>query len=122
MIKTILRRLAGKPLAPGWLVMGLGRKGGGLAPVRPAQPRPVVEFAEKRQCDPAQPKSLERIASEFDLRRFRCITLLRPADYQILFVEAPPVKGEEMKAALRWRGKDMLCYPVEEAELEMLWL
>jgi MSHA biogenesis protein MshI len=120
MIKSILRRLAGKPLAPGWLVMELDGKAVRLAHVRREQSGPVVEFAEKRQWDPAQPKSLERIASEFDLRRFRCITLLRPADYQILFVEAPPVKGEEMKAALRWRVKDMLDYPVEEAALEML--
>ena len=70
MIKSILRRLAGKPLSPGWLVMEFDGKAVRLAHVRRDQSRPVVEFAEKRQCDPAQPKSLERIASEFDLRRF----------------------------------------------------
>jgi len=117
---SILRRLGGKPLAQGWLVVELDGKTVRLAHVRHDGAKPVVEFAEKRQWNPDDPKSLERVARELGLKRFHCITLLRPADYQILFVEAPVVKAEEMKAALRWRIKDMLEYPVEQAAVEVL--
>jgi MSHA biogenesis protein MshI len=120
MSKSILQRVFGKTLERGWLVMELDGKAVRLAHVHRDEARPVVRFAEKRQWNPDEPKSLERIAREFGLSRFRCITLLRPSDYQILFVEAPAVKREEMKAALRWRIKDMLDYPVEDAAVEML--
>ena len=91
-----------------------------LAYVRPAGGRPAVEFAEERAWDARDPKSLERVAREFDAKRFRCTTLLKPADYQILLVEAPAVKREELKPALRWRVKDMLDYPVDNASIDAL--
>ena len=116
----MLQRLLGQGSAPGWLVIELDGKAVRFAHVRRDGTQPVVEFAEKRQLEPADPRSLERIAREFGLRRFRCITLLKPADYKILFVEAPAVKREEMKPALRWRIKEMLDYPVEEAALDLL--
>jgi Tfp pilus assembly PilM family ATPase len=108
------------PSAPGWLAVDLGKTRVRVAHVRPNGERPAVEFAEEREWDAADPKSLERVAREFDARRFRCTTLLKPADYQILFVEAPEVKREEMKPALRWRIKDMLDYAVEDATIDVL--
>jgi len=106
--------------APGWLAVDLGKTRVRVAHVRPGGERPEVEFAEEREWDAADPKSLERVAREFDARRFRCTTLLQPADYQILLVEAPAVTREELKPALRWRIKDMLEYPVEDATIDVL--
>jgi MSHA biogenesis protein MshI len=120
MIGSMLNRVFRPAAAPGWLAIELDGRSVRLAHVRRDQARPVVEFAEKRDWDPAEPKSLARVAREFDARRFRCLTLLKPADYQILFVDAPEVKREELKPALRWRIKDMLDYPVEEAALDLL--
>jgi MSHA biogenesis protein MshI len=80
----------------------------------------VVEFAEEREWDPAEPKSLERVAREFGVKRFRCTTLLKPREYHILLVEAPAVKPEELKAAVRWRIKDMLDYHVDDATIDVL--
>src|SRR5438874_9739904 len=91
-----------------------------LAYVRPAAGRPAVEFAEERAWDARDPKSFERVAREFGAKSFRCTTLLKPADYQILLVEAPAVKREELKPALRWRVKDMLDYPVDKASKDTI--
>ena len=44
---SILRRLGGKPLAQGWLVVELDGKTVRLAHVRHDGAKPVVEFAEK---------------------------------------------------------------------------
>ena len=120
MIGSLFKRAPGRAAAPGWLAIELGKTSVRLTHVRRDGTRPVVDFAEKRDWNPAEAKSLQRIAREFDAKHFRCTTLLEPAQYQILLVEAPAVKREEMKAALRWRIKDMLDYPVDDATVDML--
>src|SRR5438309_7860952 len=120
LIQGILPNLLPGRAAPGWLAVELGENTVRLAHVRPDGGRPAVEFAEEREWDAKDPKSLERVTREFGAKRFRCTTLLKPADYQILLVEAPAVKREELKPALRWRIKDMLDYHVDDATLDVL--
>jgi MSHA biogenesis protein MshI len=98
----------------------LGESTVSVAHVVPGGTEPKVEFAEARPWDPAEPKSLERVAREFGAKRFQCTTLLRPQEYHILLVEAPAVKPEELKAAVRWRIKDMLDYHVDDATIDVL--
>src|SRR5205823_4246459 len=52
--------------------------------------------------------------------RYRCTALLSQNDYQMLLIESPNVKREELKAAVRWRIKDMIDYQVDEATLDVL--
>jgi MSHA biogenesis protein MshI len=106
--------------APGWLAVELGESTVSVAHVVPSGAEPKVEFAEERPWDPAEPKSLERVAREFGAKRFQCTTLLRPQEYHILLVEAPAVKPDELKAAVRWRIKDMLDYHVDDATIDVL--
>ena len=106
--------------AAGWLVVDLDAASVSVAHVVPNDGQPVVEFAEERDWDPADPKSLERVAREFGVKRYQCTTLLKPAEYQILLVEAPAVKPTELKAAVRWRIKDMLDYHVDDAAIDVL--
>ena len=63
---------------------------------------------------------LERIAKERHFERYQCATLLRPGEYQIMLVEAPSVPAAELKSAIRWRVKEMLDYPVDNATLDVL--
>jgi len=46
-------------------------------------------------------------------------TLLDPADYQLLLVESPDVLPAELKAAVKWRLKDTIDFPVEEAVVDV---
>jgi MSHA biogenesis protein MshI len=64
--------------------------------------------------------ALERIAKENHFDRYQCATLLRPGEYQVVMVDAPSVPADELKSAVRWRIKDMLDYPVEDATLDVL--
>lgn len=117
----MLRRLfGGGATAPGWLAFEFRERTVGVAHVRPNGGRPEVLFAEEREWDPAEPKSLERVGREFDAHRFSCTTLLRPSEYQVLLVEAPVVKPDELKAAVRWRIKDLLDYHVDDATIDVL--
>lgn len=117
---SVLQRFFRRGAAPGWLVVGLEGSTVSLAHVVANGGMPAVEFAEAREWDPAEPKSLERVAREFGAKRFRCTTLLKPQEYNILLVEAPAVKPEELRAAVRWRVKDMLDYHVDDATIDVL--
>lgn len=44
--------------------------------------------------------------------------VLAPRDYQLLLMEAPAVEGDEVIPALRWKVKDLIDFPVEEAVLD----
>lgn len=63
---------------------------------------------------------LERLAKELGFDRFQCATLLGPAEYKLLLVEAPNVPRTELKTAIRWRIKDMLEYHVDDATVDVL--
>ena len=117
---SVLQRLFRRGPAPGWLVVELGEASVSCAHVTPREGRASVEFAEERTWDAAEPKSLERVAREFGAKRFQCTTLLRPDQYQILLVEAPAVRPDELKSAVRWRIKDMLDYHVDDATIDVL--
>ena len=120
MMPGMLGRLFKRGGSAGWLVVDLDAASVSVAHVVPNEGQPVVEFAEERDWDPADPKSLERVAREFGVKRFQCTTLLKPQEYQILLVEAPAVKPTELKAAVRWRIKDMLDYHVDDAAIDVL--
>lgn len=119
MIRKFFSSLGGAA-APGWLALETDGERVRLAHVVANGGEPVVEFAEEREWDPAEPRSLERVAKEFGVKRFRCTTLLKPQEYSILLVEAPAVKPEELRAAVRWRVKDMLDYHVDDATVDVL--
>ena len=114
------RRLSGVSAAPGWLAVDLDGPVARVAHVMPNGAQATVEFAEEREWDPAEPKSLERVAKEFGAKKYRCTTLLKPSEYNILLVETPAVKADELKAAVRWRIKDMLDYHVDDATIDVL--
>ena len=117
---SILQGLFNRGTAPGWLAVELGEGSVSVAHVVPDGGQPVVKFAEERAWDVADQKSLERVMREFGVKRYRCTTLLKPQEYNILLVEAPAVKPEELKSAVRWRIKDMLDYHVDDATIDVL--
>ncbi len=85
-----------------------------------AAPKPVIEsFGEALwQGDGA---SLVRAFKSFGVgKRARCAALLSSTDYQISVVEAPNVPAAEMKSAMRWRMKEIIDYPVEQAVYDLL--
>jgi MSHA biogenesis protein MshI len=66
-----------------------------------------------------QAQVIQRTVKEHRLGGCARTTLLEPADYQILLVEPPKVPPEELKAAIRWRIKDLLEYHVDDATVDV---
>lgn len=117
-----MRGLFGRRRArePGWLALSVQPDGLSFArAVRGADAKCRITQCGSRTLDDAV-KDLERVAKELDAERYQCLTLLSPADYQVLLVEAPNVPPAELKTAVRWRIKDMLDYHVEDATIDVL--
>jgi MSHA biogenesis protein MshI len=64
--------------------------------------------------------ALDKLRRENDVGKHQFATLLSPGEYQIVMVDAPNVPAEELKTAMRWRMKDVIDYPVEEAVVDVL--
>src|SRR5471032_2521734 len=110
-----------KKALPGWMAISNDTDAIRLAHIdRSAQGKPRVErwgIVKRGEKDGAQ---LQQAAEEYGLGRYRCATLLQPAEYQLLMVDAPNVPREELKAAIRWRVKDLLDYHIDDATMDVL--
>ena len=102
-----------------WLAMVLQRDGIAAASVRRDGDKPVVTLAS---FFPGQPgaDALEKAGKELSAANYRCTTVLGGGDYQIMSVEAPNVPRDELKAAMRFRLKDILDFPVDDATFDVV--
>ena len=110
-----------KKAQPGWMAISTDTDAIRLAHIdRPAQGNPRVDRWGIVKRDEKDGAELQQAAQEYELGRYRCATLLQPAEYQLLMVDAPNVPREELKAAIRWRVKDLLDYHIDDAIMDVL--
>ena len=92
--------------------MATVRRGGG--------PRRVLEIC--RSVHTAPDGQVQAVGSWLSAERGELGAVgavLGPNDYQLLLVEAPDVLPAEMRAAVRWRLKDAIDFPVDEAVVDV---
>lgn len=110
-----------KKTQPGWMAVSTDTDAVRLAHIeRPAEGKPRVEHWGIVKADDKDGAELQQAAQEYNLARYRCATLLHPAEYQLLMVDAPSVPREELKAAIRWRVKDLLDFHIDDATMDVL--
>ncbi len=63
--------------------------------------------------------ALARLGKRRRAGRLRCCSLLAAGQYQIQLIEAPPVPAAEIRQAVRWKLKDLLDYPVDQATVDV---
>lgn len=106
---------------PGWMCINLKPDRVDVSHVLVnGKARPEVLLCDSYRKEADDVATLKRLRRDLSLGRYRCTTLLRPGDYQILPVEAPNVPAAEMKIALPWRIKDLIDFPVEAATVDAL--
>jgi len=118
----LLSLLKKKQTLPGLTAIGLNPDGVYLARVmREPGLRPRITHWDFRPTGTSAPqdKALANLARDYELKRARCTTLLDDADYQLLLTEAPDVNADELKAALRWRIKDLINFHINDASLDV---
>lgn len=110
-------------LRPGLTGIGLHAQGVSVVSVEPgAGGRPRVSACAFRPLNGdagGRSRVLEQLADEFDLGRRRCTTGLNRDEYSLLLTEAPEVPEEELRAAVRWRIKDLVDFPIQEATVDV---
>jgi len=106
---------------PGWLAISFQPEGICVAHVqRSVDEKPVVASCTVSEGSFTDAPRLEKLTKELHLGQYHCTTLLKPNEYQMLLVEAPDVPTDELKTAIRWRVKDMLDYPIDDATFDVL--
>lgn len=74
----------------------------------------------RRAADGADANSgLKRLIERTSAKRYSATTLLHRDDYQLLLVEAPDVRPEELRAAVRWRIKDLISFHIDDAVIDV---
>ncbi len=67
----------------------------------------------------ASERQLQRLAAQHQLKQGRCTTLMDESEYTLVLTEAPDVRPEELKTALRWRVKDLIDFHINDATLDV---
>ena len=110
-----------KKTRPGWVAVSTDTDAIRLAHIeRPVLGKPRVVRWGIVNIDEKNGGELLQAGQEYRLGRYRCATLLHPAEYQLLMVDAPNVPRDELKAAIRWRVKDLLEYHIDDATMDVL--
>jgi len=83
--------------------------------------RPVLEYCAFHALHEGQEPAalLKKTVAERRLDKVSCSTLLDSDNYQLLMVEAPEVPQAELKAAIRWRVRDLIDFHIDDAVLDV---
>jgi MSHA biogenesis protein MshI len=87
---------------------------------RRAGERPELTGWESYPREGSDLEVVKRLRGGKRLGGSRTTLLLPHGQYQLLQVEAPAVAAEELRNAVRWKVKDMVDFPVEDAGIECL--
>ena len=109
-----------KITADGLLGIETGPEGIALARVlRVAGEAPRLLDCQFRQAAPAeQPAVLKKMVAELGLAGVPVNLVLHPATCQMLLLDSPDVPAEELRAAMRWRIKDLIAEPLEQVVVD----
>lgn len=104
--------------ADGWMsVVRLGDRIGLAHVMRAFGKRPEIRLCESFGVEGGVADALSRLGQSKGLKRYRCASLLGESLYRMAQLEAPAVPPEERIQALRWRLKDVVDFPVDDAAI-----
>ncbi len=100
-----------------------GKTGVAVAKIRRDQDEaPILELCRYQPLDVTVQKPgnvLEKLVKDAQLDHSLCVSLVELDDYSLVMVEAPEVKSEELRAAIRWRIKDLIDFDIDEAVIDV---
>ena len=103
---------------------GLHADASGIALVRVGMAtarRPVLRASAFSPGDGELPASsvVDELAREISASGNDLNVVLASRDYQLLMVEAPRVDADELRAAIRWRVKDLIDFHIDDAVFDV---
>jgi MSHA biogenesis protein MshI len=82
---------------------------------------PSLEVCELQEIENISIRDAEiaRLSKVYNLDQYECISSLEIGDYNLLMVEAPDVQPEELRAAIRWRVKELIDFHIDDAVVDV---
>lgn len=101
--------------------LSLSADGLSLAQVRRSEDaRAELQNLAVADCEPeARSECLREQVERLGARGAGCVLVMEPGSYSLLHVESPDVQPEELRAAIRWRIKDLIDYHVDDAVIDV---
>lgn len=121
-MKNALLKLFNKP-AHSEGVVGIALAPGGISLARIVHregEQPQLMLCVYEAVPGESDKSLAALVKQYGLASARCVELMDVNSYQLLLVEAPNVASAELKAAVRWRIKDLINFHIDDAVIDVL--
>lgn len=96
----------------------------GLAVARVRRMRdlpPTLEVCESHDGSSTsiQGAGITQLTRSLGLDRNLCVTTLALGSYSLLFVEAPDVPPTELRAAIRWRVRELIDFHIDDAVIDV---
>ena len=67
----------------------------------------------------SQSLKLTQLVKEQGLEEAHCTCVMSPESHSLLLIEAPDVQAAELKAAVRWRIKDLIDFHIDDAVIDV---
>jgi MSHA biogenesis protein MshI len=82
---------------------------------------PILELCayQERDAGKSEEKVLQKINHEYHLDRASCVSMMELGSYNLLMVEAPDVQPEELRAAIRWKIKDLIDFHIDDSVVDV---
>lgn len=91
-----------------------------LAQIDNGGKRPRLRYAEYQRASEAEVgEALQRAARQYALGKAECHTVMPLGGYSLLLIEAPEVPAAELRAAVRWRIRELIDFHVDDAMLDV---
>lgn len=82
--------------------------------------RPRLRYAEHQRASETEvDEVLQRAARQHALAKADCHTVMPLGGYSLLLIEAPEVPAAELRAAVRWRIRELIDFHVDDAVLDV---
>lgn len=120
--KLLFSLLKRKKSVSGLTGIGVSDEGIGIARINRsgADARPRITLCEFHPAVAAERAAvLSSLARQYQLDAADCTSLMESGHASLLLVEAPEVDPTELKAAVRWRIKDLIDFHVDDAVIDV---
>jgi MSHA biogenesis protein MshI len=78
----------------------------------------LCRFEEVAQQD-ARAAALQALVKALDLKGAACVSVMPAGGFTLLLLNAPEVEPDELKAAVRWRIRDLIDFHIDDAVVDV---
>ena len=114
-----------KPPKQANALLALRPEAGGIAMAsvsRDANLEPVLDWVEYLVAtthDAGRKSQIAQVLRSHDVQQARASGLMPMGAYNLILVEAPDVPQAEIRAAVRWRVKDLIDFSIDDAVIDV---